>query len=138
MNFTGYFENFTLFGKLSHKPALLPVQDYHFNLYNDIVRDYHFNLYNNILASKKCVEAAPTLLEKSGISNNYHLYHSGMEGFIHYINTHEYIIICFLPIIYGIIKNSMIMFSNICLEVPKMLYSFLNHPRILALSIPPF
>ena len=127
MNFSGYFENFTLFGKLSTKIEMLPVQD------------YHLNLYNNILASNKCVEVTPALLEKSGISNNYHLYHSGIEPFIHFLNTHEYIIICFLPIISGILINSMIRFSNIGLEVSKMLSSFFtNHPRFLALSTPSF
>ena len=126
MNFSGYFENFTLFSKLSTKIEMLPVQD------------YHVNLYNKILASNKCVEVIPSLLEKSGISNNYHLYHSKLEPFIHFINTHEYIIMCFLPIISGILINSMIKLSNICLEVSKMLSSFLNHPRLLALSTPPF
>lgn len=127
MNFSGYFENFTLFGKLSTKIEMLPVQD------------YHLNLYNNILASNKCVEVIPSVLEKSGISNNYHLYHSGIEPYIHFLTTHQHIIIWLLPIISGILINSMIRFSNIGLEVSKMLSSFFtNHPRFLALSTPSF
>ena len=127
MNFSGFFENFTLFGKLSTKIDSLPVQD------------YHLNLYNNILASNKCVEVIPSGLEISGISNNYHLYHSGIEPFIHFLTTHPYIIIGFLAIISSIFSNSMIRFSNIGLEVSKMLSSFFtNHPRFLALSTPSF
>ena len=126
MNLSGYSENFTLFGKVSSKINLLPVQD------------YHLNCYKNLLASNNCGEAVPSILEKSGISNNYHIYHSGLEPFIQFLITHPYIIIVFFPIISCVFSSSMLRFTNIGLGVWKMLSPFFkNYPRFLTLPVLP-
>lgn len=114
INLSSYLENFPSFGKFSSKINLLP----------EGVN--HLNWYNNLLASNNRVapEAVPSVLEMSGISNNYHISHSALEPYVQFLATHPYVIICFFPVIYRILSTKIIRFANIGSEVWKMLSTF--------------
>lgn len=132
INLSSFLENLPSFGngKISSKIHLLS---------EGVDR---LDWYNNLLASSNRVASSPkavsSVLEMSGISNNYHINHSALESSIQFLTTHPYVIICFFPVIYPIISSNIIRFANIGLEVWKMLSNFFtNYPRFLTLPILP-